>query len=96
MKNFFKLFVVDGPLGKTNHYAIRVEFQVRGSLHIHLIIWILNAPKFTGENIQEYISCVDGIISAYLPDAQLTPELCDVVKTYQIHHHSKICRKCKN
>ena len=26
---FFKVMVLDDPLGKTNYYAIRVEFQVR-------------------------------------------------------------------
>ena len=52
--------------------------------------------KLTLGNIQEYISWVDGIISAYLPDVQLTPELSDLVKTYQIHCHSKPCRKYKN
>ena len=72
--NFFKkFFVVDGLLGKTKYYAIRVELQVRGSPHIHSFIWFLNAPKLTLENIQEYTSWVDGIISAYLPDAPLTP-----------------------
>ena len=35
---FFKLFVTNGPLGKTKYYAIRVEFQVRGSPHIHSFI----------------------------------------------------------
>ena len=96
METFFKLFVVDGKLGKTNYYAIRVEFQVKGSPHIHSFIWILNVQKLTLGNIQEYISWVDGIISAYLPDVQLTPELSDLVKTYQIHCHSKNCRKYKN
>ena len=43
---FFKSSVLDGPLGKTQYYAIQVEFQVRGSPHIHSFIWILNAPKF--------------------------------------------------
>ena len=31
-----------------------------------------------------------------MPNAQLTSELYDLVKTYQIHHHSKTCRKYKN
>ena len=44
---FFKTIVLDGPLGKTQYYVIRVEFQVRGSPHIHSCIWILNAPKLT-------------------------------------------------
>ena len=44
---FLRIIVLDGPLGKTQYYAIRVEFQVRGSPHIHSFIWILNAPKLT-------------------------------------------------
>ena len=47
---FFKLIVLNGPLGKTSYYAIRVEFQIRGSPHIHSFIWILNAPKLTKES----------------------------------------------
>ena len=48
---FFKVIVLDGPLGKTQYYATRVEFQVRGSSHMHSFIWILNAPKLTNFNI---------------------------------------------
>ena len=34
---FFKTIMLNGPLGKINYYAIRVEFQVRGShMSIHL------------------------------------------------------------
>ena len=32
---FFKTIILNGPLGKTNYYAIRGEFQVRGSLDVH-------------------------------------------------------------
>ena len=34
----FVLNLIDGPLGKSKHYAIRVEFQIRGSSHIHSFI----------------------------------------------------------
>ena len=50
---FFKVIAVDGPLGKSQYYAFRVEFQVRGSPHIHSFIWILNAPKLTKFSIDE-------------------------------------------
>ena len=43
----------DGPLGKTQYYAFRVEFQVRGTPHIHSFIWILNALKLTKFSIDE-------------------------------------------
>ena len=56
---FFKVVVLDGPLGKTQYYAIRVELQVRGSPHIHSFISILNALKLTTFSIDEYIKWVD-------------------------------------
>ena len=61
---FFKEIVVDGPLGKVTYYAIRVEFQVRGSPHIHSFLWILNAPVLTKDNIDEYVRFVDAVIKA--------------------------------
>ena len=48
---FFKIIALDGPLGKTQYYTIRVEFQVRGSPHIHSFVWVLNAAKLTKVNI---------------------------------------------
>ena len=41
---FLKTIILNGPLGK-NYSAIRVEFQVRGSPHVHLFICVLNSPK---------------------------------------------------
>ena len=92
---FFRLFVLDGPLGKTQYYAIRVEFQVRGSPHIHSFIWVLDAPILTEETVEDYVQWVDSIISAQLPDHQINPSLHHLVKTYQMHRHSHTCRKYK-
>lgn len=41
---FFKEIIVDGPLGKVKYHAIRVEFQFRGSPHVHSFIWVIDAP----------------------------------------------------
>ena len=41
---FFKVIITNGPLGKVKYHAIRVDFQVRGSPHIHSFLWIVNAP----------------------------------------------------
>ena len=54
VKMFFKVIVLDVPLGKNQYYATRVEFQVRDSQHIHSFIWILNAPKLMKFNIDKY------------------------------------------
>ena len=61
------MIVLDGPLGKTSYYTVRVEFQIRGSLHIHSLIWILNAPKLSKETKDEYIQWVDSIIRTDMP-----------------------------
>ena len=42
---FFKEIIIDGPLGKTKYYAMRIEFQERGSPHVHSFVWILNAAN---------------------------------------------------
>ncbi|XP_066926174.1 uncharacterized protein [Clytia hemisphaerica] len=93
---FFKTIVLDGPLDKTTYYAIRVEFQVRGSPHIHSFLWILNAPILTAATKIEYTEFIDKIIKVSLPSQHEDPDLFDLVKTYQLHRHSKTCRKYKN
>ena len=35
---FFKEIVLDGPLGKTKYYALRIDFQERRSLHMHAFV----------------------------------------------------------
>ena len=35
---FSKVFIIDGPLGKSKYYAMRVEFQIGGKPHIHSYI----------------------------------------------------------
>ena len=93
---FFKEIIVDGPLGKVKCYAIRVEFQFRGSPHIHSFLWVVNAPILTKETKQEYIQFIDQIVKANIPDPEENHKLHKLVKTYQLHTHSKSCRKYKN
>ena len=50
----------------------------------------------TNDNIDEYISFVDAVVRAYVPDIRENAKLYELVTTYQIHSHSKSCRKYKN
>ena len=54
---FFKEIILDGLLGKTKYYAIRIEFQERGSPHVHSFIWIFNASNT--ENETAYIEFIE-------------------------------------
>ena len=88
---FFKEIILDGPLGKTKYYAIRIEFQERGSPHVHSFIWIFNAPNIQNETA--YIEFIEKTINAPLSDHLKEPECFELVKTYQGHAHSRACWK---
>ena len=63
---------------------------------IHSFIWVIDAPKLTKETKDEYVLFVDKIIKASIPDPIQNPKLHKMVKTFQLHSHSKSCRKYKN
>ena len=60
-----------------------MEFQTRGSSHIHSFIWVINAPKLSSENIDKYTDWIDGLITADLPNPETDSSLYELVKTYQ-------------
>ena len=41
---FREVILISGLLSNLKYYAIRVEFQVRGSPHIHSFLWVINEP----------------------------------------------------
>ena len=93
---FFKEITLDGPLGKTKYYVTRVEFQVRGSLHIHSFLWIVNAPILSEKTTESYTECLDQMISVELLDEDSEPTLFELVKNYRLHRHCKTCQKYRN
>ena len=47
------------PIGKLLDYFYRVEFQQRGSPHIHMLNWIENAPTLETNSEGEIVQFVD-------------------------------------
>ena len=78
-------------MGKAKYYAIRTEFQERGSPHIHPFIWIFNATNIQNEDA--HIEFIEKTIHSHLRDHLNNPELFELVKTYQVHAESKTCWK---
>ena len=78
----FKEIVLDGPIGKVKYYVIRVEFQFRGSPHVHSFVWIVNAPILTKDTKDQYNLFIDQRVKIYLPDPSETPELYNLMKSY--------------
>ena len=93
---FTEILVGNDATGKLKYYAIRVEFQFRGSAHIHSFLWILNPPVLTNDTMDVYIKFVDDTVQAVIPNEATDKDLYVLVKKYQTHSHSKSCMKYKN
>ncbi|KAM9809674.1 uncharacterized protein ACBT44_012816 isoform 1-T1 [Syngnathus typhle] len=81
------------PIGEVVDYFYRLEFQHRGSPHIHCLIWVKGAPVFEEFSDKAICDFVSRYISAELP--QKEPELYKKVTEVQMHSksHSKSCVK---
>ena len=79
------------PLGEIVDYAIRVEFQARGSPHAHTVIWVKNAPKYGIDSNEKVCNFIDKYISCAVPEDN--EQLKELVLTLQNHKHSTYCKK---
>ena len=76
------------PIGKLLDYFYRVEFQQRGSPHIHMFVWIENAPTLETNSEREIVQFVDKYLTCNT-DNEKTANLVGL----QSHKHSRTCRK---
>ena len=76
------------PIGEVIDFFYRVEFQQRGSPHIHGLFWIKNAPEYCRDCDEDIIKFVDSYISCKADSNDLS-ELVNL----QRHKHSKTCKK---
>lgn len=90
-KTWFK--TKEGPFGqyKINHMYYRIEFQHRGSPHVHMLVWIENAPTFNSDNqdnLDDIAAFIDSIISTDSTD----PDVQEFIQ-YQYHRCTRTCHK---
>ena len=78
------------PLGKIKDWFYRLEYQQRGSPHIHMLIWLENAPVFGIDKDADVIALIDQIITCNKPGYDTC--LLELVNR-QTHRHSHTCRK---
>lgn len=90
--------VLGGPI---REYFYRIEFQERGSPHVHALLWIDGAPnppdalsttdpREFEQQQRAYIAWVDSVIQAYVPDND--SYLAELVERLQRHTHSATCK----
>ncbi len=63
--------------GEVQGYVWRIEWQLRGLPHAHLLIILTKALRLPRE--------IDAIISAEVPDPAMYPELFSIVSEFQVH-----------
>jgi len=83
------------PIGKIVDYFYRVEFQQRGSPHVHCLFWIENAPQIDKATDEEVNQFIDKFVTCELPSDD--EPLRNIVTSVQQHskRHSKTCKKNK-
>ena len=96
VKTFIKDVIMSdaNPIGKVQDYFYRTEFQQRGWPHIHMVVWVENAPRFSEDPEDEVVEFIDKYISCEVPP-ESDEELHDIVTSVQTHskNHTKSCRK---
>ena len=65
-------------MGKTKYYVICIEFQGKGSPHVHSFIWTFNA--LNNGNETAYIEFIEKTKNAEFPDHLKDLELFNLVK----------------
>ncbi|KAJ8048375.1 hypothetical protein HOLleu_00659 [Holothuria leucospilota] len=76
------------PVGEIIDHFYRVEFQQRGSPHIHMLAWVSSAPVYENASNSDIASFIDRYITCEKP-----PVSEDLSLNLQTHSHAKTCRK---
>jgi hypothetical protein len=95
VQKFLQNFLLSSaaPLGKIADWFYRVEYQQRGSPHIHMLIWLENAPTFGEDSDCDVVSFNDTIITCEKPTEN--PDLIALVNSSSpFSHMSKEIQKC--
>ena len=98
VETFFKDVLLSNakPIGNIVYYALRIEFQMRGSPHLHSLIWTSDCPELKDGSEEAYIRYIDEHVQGSLPNRENDCEFHDLVNMYQKHTHSRSCKKYKN
>ena len=79
------------PLGEIIDYAIRIEFQARGSPHAHCVIWVKDTPEYGVDHDSEVCDFIDQYVSCQVPKEDC--KLKELVLLLQKHKHSSYCKR---
>lgn len=94
-RSMFNQVIKGGVLGVVEHYFWRYEYHFRGAPHVHMKLWISNAPILGVNSNKEIIDFIDSYISCAIETGN--NELDELVRKFQIHKCTKSCQRfCKS
>ena len=76
-------------IGEIVDFFYRVEFQQRGSPHIHALFWVKDAPQYEKSSNDTIVQFVDKYITCKNDQSDEMKELVNL----QTHRHAKTCKK---
>ena len=93
LSTFFKdvLKSKANPLGEIVDYAIRIEFQSRGSPHAHCVLWVKDAPLYGVDSNSDICAFIDQYVTCAIP--AIDGKLKELVLMLQQHRHSSYCKR---
>lgn len=83
----------NSPLGNLKDFFIRVEFQNRGSPHLHIFIWSSLGLDVNTASTTDVVNLINQTISSTIPSADIDREMHQLVNQFQVHHHTFTCTK---
>ena len=82
-------------LGTVSHYFVKKEYQARGALHYHMVLWIEGAPTIGKDAPAVVLKWIQERISCRIHDEATSPELHQLLTRYQMHKCSSYCKRTK-
>ena len=79
--------------GEVQDFFWRIEYQARGAPHVHLVLWIKDAPILGRNSTKEVKQYIQKIVTCSKPSENDSPTLSSLVSQFQMHKCNTYCMK---
>ena len=92
--DFFNIVIMKwAVLGTVDHYYWKNEYQMRGALHYHIVLWIRDSPVLGRDSPEKVLSFIQERVTCHIPDSKTSPDLHALVTKYQMHKCNAYCKR---
>ena len=92
--DFFNVVILKGKvLGTVTHFFWKKEYQMRGTPHYHVLLWIAGTLVIGIDSDDKVLRWIQERITCRILDKSSNPELHRLVTKYQTHRCSAYCKR---